>query len=360
MSIKNAFYNYTNAVASRYVQPVSAKQGNDKVEKKRNTRFIRSAQAREERSLSLPQKTPLTDVFKLSSSSSTNTAPDSILIDDAAQNNASPLSWPRISQQEAIILLATTTLGFSFLATDLVFLHSLRCLDTGIHLFISNHVSAELHDFARHTMSNAPIVLGWCGWIAAAGALLYSNNNDKIPIDNELKNFRMSTAIRHLCISISIYLIGGGTILHGDPWLVSIIKGIFHRTRPSELSSTYAFPSGHTTSAAFLMGALMCVILPAVLDTFVQVPDKSNTPSTRSKKVNSPLENGVSLAVEKVQENRILIWILCVAVTASGRVVADVHWTSDVMAGACLGTGLVALTVLACEISDALVNSGKE
>ena len=52
-----------------------------------------------------------------------------------------------------------------------------------------------------------------------------------------------------------------------------------------------------------------------------------------------------------------MIWSVGIAVTSSGRVLADVHWTSDVLAGACLGSGLVAVTVLLCTASDALVES---
>lgn len=36
------------------------------------------------------------------------------------------------------------------------------------------------------------------------------------------------------------------------------------RTRPSELHHTYAFPSGHTTAATFIVGSLLFVALPLV------------------------------------------------------------------------------------------------
>ena len=34
------------------------------------------------------------------------------------------------------------------------------------------------------------------------------------------------------------------------------------RVRPSDINKSYAFPSGHTTSAVFILGTLLFVILP--------------------------------------------------------------------------------------------------
>jgi membrane-associated phospholipid phosphatase len=246
------------------------------------------------------------------------------------------------------------TLGFSVLAGDLVLWHNFWWLDTGLHLSIKDQVSLELHDFARHAMSNTPIVLGWCGWAAAAVALVLNTNNNNTTSHGAAAS--TSTALRHFLLSVTMYCIGGGTIMHGDPWLVKLTKDVFHRARPTELSHTYAFPSGHTTSASFVIGALLFIILPAVLNS---VGQQSST-RTKEEEVSDNKFSTISRkALQIVQENRIMIWIFGTAVTASGRVLADVHWSTDVMAGACLGTGLVALTALACGISDALVENEK-
>ena len=357
----------TNAVTSRLSIRISSSKRDDGI-KNKNVGLVPCAQAREERSLSpLPPQKSVTNAnpLKLPSSSSSSvpstTTTSTPLIE--ATRSLDPLVWQRISHQDAVILVSAATLGFSFLAGDLVFWHSLRWLDTAAHFLIKNHVSIEFRDFARHAMSNTPIVLGWCGWAAAAAALLYKSVNKQASTEGSA----ISTGVRHFLLSLLMYLLGGGTILHGDPYLVKIIKEIFHRSRPSELSSTYAFPSGHTTSATFVVGTLLFIILPAVLQTYptheVNGTGSANTTqnSTDSLKLipsQGTLENPWSRALEILKQNRKLVWILCVATTASGRVLADVHWSTDVMAGACLGTGMVAVTVLVCGISDELF-SGK-
>ena len=40
----------------------------------------------------------------------------------------------------------------------------------------------------------------------------------------------------------------------GDPFVVDQLKTHFQRLRPSDILNTYAFPSGHTTAAVFIMG----------------------------------------------------------------------------------------------------------
>lgn len=355
----------TIAVTSRLPIKIPSSGRNNSIEKKRG-RVVRCAQAREERSLSpLPPQKTITNANPLktpSSSVSRITTASTPLIEESS--SPGPLILQRMSQQDAVILISAATLGFSFLAGDVIFWHSLRWLDIGIHLFIRNHVSVELHDFARHTMSNTPIVLGWCGWAAAATALVYNSN---IKASNE--DSSVSTGVRHFLLSIAMYLLGGGTILHGDPWLVKIIKEVFQRSRPTELSSTYSFPSGHTTSATFVIGTLLFIILPAMLEAYSMKQAngtgvahasrkstiRSSTDSIKSIESDGKLEHSGRSALEILQQNRILLWIFCVATTASGRVVGDVHWSTDVMAGACLGMGLVAVTVLACGLSDVLV-----
>ena len=42
--------------------------------------------------------------------------------------------------------------------------------------------------------------------------------------------------------------------LAGDPFVVNQLKPYFQRLRPSDIHNTYAFPSGHTTAAVFIMG----------------------------------------------------------------------------------------------------------
>lgn len=44
------------------------------------------------------------------------------------------------------------------------------------------------------------------------------------------------------------------TLISGDPFVVNQLKTHFQRLRPSDILNTYAFPSGHTTAAVFIMG----------------------------------------------------------------------------------------------------------
>jgi membrane-associated phospholipid phosphatase len=346
------------SVASLLPNQIFITRHNKSIYRKRSL-LVRSQQAKEERSVSLqPPKPALPDADDAKTAFIKTTSTPFL----KTKTSSNPqLTWQRISQSDAVVLLSAATLGFSYLASDLVFWHNLRWLDTGVHLFISSVDSAELHDFARHTISNTPIVVGWCGWAAAAAALLYKSNTIQSSEDGSLAEATVSSAWRHVSISVAMYLLGGGTILHGDPYLVKVIKELFQRTRPS-LSSTYAFPSGHTTSAAFVIGALLFVILPSVLDAYTQ-SQQSNSGSNTKDRV-WVLEKGATLENLTaplrfleffLRENRILIWLGATATTASGRVIADVHWSTDVMAGGCLGVVLVALTVLACEIADAMV-----
>ena len=51
-----------------------------------------------------------------------------------------------------------------------------------------------------------------------------------------------------------------GTIRAAHP--TQIEESLACRVRPSDINTSYAFPSGHTTSAVFILGTLLFVILP--------------------------------------------------------------------------------------------------
>ena len=171
-------------------------------------------------------------------------------------------------------------------------------------------------------LSDAAIVAGYAGWIGAAAAIVSAANG---------------RAARHLGIAAVIYAAGGGSLGRGDPALVAALKHIFCRVRPSEVHSSYAFPSGHTTAATFVLGALLFVLLPAL--------ERADT-WTHSKRASAGAELGGS---------RPWLWASGAGLTAAGRVLADAHWLTDVLAGGCLGVCLVAATALACKASDRAV-----
>jgi membrane-associated phospholipid phosphatase len=106
------------------------------------------------------------------------------------------------------------------------------------------------------------------------------------------------------------------------------LKSAIHRARPSELASSFAFPSGHTSLAAFLWGAALLVLLPRAAPAFAAVTQRAG--------ISAPhLAAAVTLA------------------TAACRVAADVHWLSDTAAGAALGASLALATAAATQTWDA-------
>ena len=54
--------------------------------------------------------------------------------------------------------------------------------------------------------------------------------------------------------------------------LLDILKAVFCRERPSDLLTNFSFPSGHTTSAAFMLGTLFFVLIPLCCATHKEGP----------------------------------------------------------------------------------------
>lgn len=96
--------------------------------------------------------------------------------------------------------------------------------------------------------------------------------------------------------------------------LVSVVKPVFHRSRP-RVYPEYSFPSGHVVSVAAtaFVAILLCLWL-----------------------------------VKRLLSLAIAVGVLAVLVTASARVVLDVHWASDTLGAVLgvLGVGLLASVAL--------------
>lgn len=106
------------------------------------------------------------------------------------------------------------------------------------------------------------------------------------------------------------------------------IKPAVHRLRPDTLHHhSFSFPSGHTSSATFVSGALFLVIVPLLLDAL-----SAERPSLRQP-------SGALVA----------LWVATAIGTGLGRILADAHWFSDTVAGATLGAALLAATVSVLE-----------
>lgn len=113
------------------------------------------------------------------------------------------------------------------------------------------------------------------------------------------------------------------TTFVGSQIVVSLIKDVFDRPRPDvgsavELPSSSAFPSGHATAGVASMGAL------------------------------------VVLLAERLPSRRARVWLWSSAVVLGiaiglSRIVLNVHFVTDVLAGWCLGLAWLAACLLARE-----------
>jgi len=106
-----------------------------------------------------------------------------------------------------------------------------------------------------------------------------------------------------------------------------VLKSAIQRARPSELASSFSFPSGHTSMSAFLWTAALLVLLPrAAPGAFAAARDRGLRPAVAAAAVTGA--------------------------TAACRVLADVHWLSDTAAGAALGAGFALAVAAATQAAD--------
>ena len=105
------------------------------------------------------------------------------------------------------------------------------------------------------------------------------------------------------------------------------LKSAIQRARPTELASSFSFPSGHTSMSGFRGAAALLVLLPrAAPRAFAAARDAGLRPAAAAA--------GVTAA------------------TAACRVLADVHWLSDTAAGAALGVGFALALAAATQAYD--------
>ncbi len=116
-------------------------------------------------------------------------------------------------------------------------------------------------------------------------------------------------------------VVAGGTAFFAAG-AVQTLKQLVARDRPDDaVLDTYAFPSGHSTTAMVDWGLLALVVLPAL-----------------ARHVHfTPLSRRLAIG----------LWIAIAAFTGATRVLGGVHWTSDVVAGWSFGGALLVLAVRA-------------
>lgn len=136
----------------------------------------------------------------------------------------------------------------------------------------------------------------------------------------------------------------GGIGLGLDAQATAALKNFFQRARPSDLHSSFSFPSGHSTSVYFISGFLFFIILPALYETFREDTQQSTPEATAGNRTLEALE----VAVRPL--NAAALTVSFGLVTQSGRLLADVHWTSDVIAGMLWGSCGVAMALIVQDV----------
>lgn len=267
--------------------------------------------------------------------------------------------------------LGCSLLGLAVTALDVfspASLHLLQAADAGVHAWVAASVAPQLQALVfGELVSDAALVAGLLGWAwAAAVALGASNERDGSSSSSAGSGVGSSgggsSAGQALGLAAAAYL-AGGPFQHGDPLAVSLLKHSFQRLRPApELHSTFSFPSGHTTAAVFLVGVLLYLLLPVALgQQRAAAPIGSTSSSDSSGSVQqlaaastSTISGGGTGAAAGAAawqvaflQRRGAAVAGCAGLTAAGRVLSDAHFVSDTLAGACLGTALVAATALA-------------
>ena len=134
-----------------------------------------------------------------------------------------------------------------------------------------------------------------------------------------------------------MFVVVGGVLFGKDAIVTKAVKGYFHRDRPNwDLHHSFSFPSGHSTSVYFTLATLFFVVLPAY--KYIAYGDEaaSSEGSSSSGEDSTFLKS----ALDKVTQpaSALALTVSGGVVTQTGRLLADVHWFSDVMAGMCFGS----------------------
>ena len=145
-------------------------------------------------------------------------------------------------------------------------------------------------------------------------------------VSNRLDDVAQSVAVLVAIVSSGVLLADGGLPwvfsstagLEGIKFLQRLLKEFFHRSRPTALLTDFSYPSAHTARFAFCVALVFCVLMP--------------------KLANKSTERFAS--TEMWMTAAILSWVLM----GSLRVLADAHWPSDTLGGACLGISVAALS----------------
>lgn len=209
-------------------------------------------------------------------------------------------------------------------------------LDDSIHQYVASHTTEAFRLWADVWISDAFITAGVLGWAACTAACLV-----KAP----------AKSAGPLATAWGFYFATCGALKHFDPLLVDALKHFFARARPSTLHHTFSFPSGHTSAAVFVVGALLTVLLPLTLQLWASSgTPSSSTPSNTAQRSSGvqyssgdpSSTQGSAVAGILVADAAVLaVWGAAWATTATGRILSESHWLSDTLAGGFLAIASV-------------------
>lgn len=182
---------------------------------------------------------------------------------------------------------------------------ALHLLDATLHAHVRACTDAAWRlDVGEHIISDGPIALGMAAWAALTARAAAADA-------------RRAAAPLSVCW-LFYALVAGPGVAGFDPPAVHALKALFGRVRPSlEIHTSYSFPSGHTTAAAFLAGAALLVLLP-LARRLERGGGKSDSGGSSSGAGTGDgddgrLPDGIALPV----------WAAATLTTACGRVLAD-------------------------------------
>ena len=87
----------------------------------------------------------------------------------------------------------------------------------------------------------------------------------------------------------------------------------------------------------YIVGILLFALLPYLLELLETRRREPN----KVAKLGVLSSEGIQRLIRTVTQNGGKLWGFAIASTAGGRILGDVHWVTDTMAGACLGSAIV-------------------
>jgi len=184
----------------------------------------------------------------------------------------------------------------------------LGALDASTHAWVQSNVPPELRaGLFQLGLSNLPLGLSLLASIGTSAAQVANAET------------RRSAATALLAATVAF----GSPLPFGDWGLLGVAKAAVGRERPTSLARSLSFPSGHTAVTAYHSLVFATVLHPRRQGPGTDRPEQPFLPAACA----------------------------AIAVVASSRVLADVHWLTDVLAGAAFGAGL-AMAVAASDKLD--------